>query len=146
MFPHRLFPTRMFPRALFPEPPGTTDLFVDRAQLDCLRASAASSLPNVGEIVEDVLLSDGRGGHTETPVTIARPRCRIQRLKEPVEVVIADKTTVACGFKAWFPWGMLVNLTSEKRLKVLGVTYEIIGGVQNTSEEIFAVAFCNLVE
>lgn len=145
MFPPRLFPLRMFPQRAFP-PSNETDLYVTHAQLTCLRAAAARSLPDIGDILGLVLYSDGRGGHTKDWPILLRALCRVQRLKEPVEVPVADKVTTSCGFKAWFPWGLPVDLSGEKRLVVLGVTYEIIGGVRNTSEELFSVAFCNRVE
>lgn len=119
---------------------------VTAKHLRCLRAAAAATLPDTGEIKARTIYSDGRGGNTESWPTEATTRCRVQRLKEPVEVLAGNKQTVVCGFKAWFPQDLDADLSGEKRLTVNGATYDIIGGVQGASEELFAVAFCNRVE
>lgn len=119
---------------------------ISAEQLACMREGAEGLLSDTGTVTGRTLVSDGRGGHTETPVTVGTLACRVQRLKEPIEVVNANKVTVLAGYKAWIPADTTLSLTPEKTLTVRGTTYDIIRADLESSDLILGVLFLSLVE
>jgi hypothetical protein len=119
---------------------------IPEAVLACIREGAESRLPDIGTVQEQTLESDGRGGHDVTWSTLGTLACRVSRLKEPVEVVNANKVTVIAGYKLWFPADTALDLSGEKRIVVRGTTYEIIHADIQSSEQILGVLFANLIQ
>jgi len=119
---------------------------LDPEELACLREDAELTLPSVGTIQSLTLESDERGGHTETWGTEGTLACRVARLKDPVEVVNANKVTALADYRIYVPATTSLSLSSEKRIIVEGATYEIIRADLNQSEQILGVLFALLIQ
>jgi len=103
-------------------------------------------LSDTATVKERTLVSNGRGGHTETWATLGTAACRVVRLKEPVEVVNADKTTVVAAYKILLPVSTTLSLSGEKRIEVNSITFEIVHADTISNGRVFTTVFCNLVE
>lgn len=114
--------------------------------LACVREAAACQLSDTATVKERTLVSNGRGGHTETWATLGTADCRIVRLKEPVEVVNANKVTVVAAYKILLPASTTLSLSGEKRIIVNNVTFEIVHADTISTNRVFTAVFCNLVQ
>lgn len=113
-------------------------------ELADLRADFTDSLPDVAQIERKTPANTGRGRQTETWAVLTTTVCRIERLGTLREIVTADKVTAVAEFRASLPYG--TDVTAKDRLVIGSITYEILGRVQNSSEEIGVEMFCNRVE
>ncbi len=118
---------------------------LDPDELDELRIDAEATLPDTGSVQGRTTTSDGRGGRTVTWAEIGTVICRVARLKDPIEIVNANKVTVVANFRLYVPGSVIMSLSSEKRIIVNGVTYEIVDVDLNQSEPILGVLFVNEV-
>lgn len=115
-------------------------------ELADLRADAELTLPDIGSVRSLVSVSDGRGGSVDGWDTIGTLACRVARLKDPVEVVNANKVTAFAEYRLYVPATTQLSLSSEKRIVVGSATYEIIRADLNQSEQILGVLFATLIQ
>jgi len=107
---------------------------LNTAALAGLQSVAAYALTASCAIVRDTEVSDGAGGQTPTPVTVATVACRISLTggQMPAERELAARLQVAAPYTVRVPAGTDVRETD--RIVSDGRTYQVVGVIAPTWE------------
>ncbi len=98
---------------------------ISSTELSRIRTAFSLLRPVTASIVEDTLASDGAGGQTETPVTIAEEACRItaMNLARP-ETQFAGRFRDTIPYQITLPYDSVVE--EKHRIEAGGDTYEVV--------------------
>lgn len=106
------------------------------ADLAGMRATLDTSLPDACVISRSVLVEDGSGGWTDTPVSINTP-CRVSPLAtagRDFESYDAGRIVSSVPWVITFPFGMVVQ--PDDRITHMGNSYEVIAAGSERTYEI----------
>jgi len=106
---------------------------ITAAELDAMRTTLNSSLPDTAQIKRKTLTSDNAGGYTEAWNTVATVACRVSPTGQlPQERVIAERLTATSIWTLTLP--ALTDVRAEDRIAVGARTFEVVGVLARSDE------------
>jgi hypothetical protein len=119
---------------------------ISQSELDGMRATAEQWLPDVCDLFAPAESDDSMGGSSTTwsaTPTYASVPCRMSEVSSAGERLIADKLQGGVVMTLVLPYDQVIN--ESYRVRVSGITMEIIGVIVPKSWEITRRAVCKQV-
>ena len=93
-------------------------------ELTGMRETQALALPDTATITRPTRVSDGAGGFTTTPATVATAACRAARSR-PREILGGEREVTLADWTLTFPYG--TDVQAGDTVTSSGRTFQVIG-------------------
>lgn len=116
------------------------------AAISSMRATLNGSLPDECGVVRDIHASNGAGGQTSTPATVAIVACRVSPLTDTIrnpELVAAERLVPTAPWIVTLP--ATTNVLETDRIFSAGREFEVAAVLAPRSWEIGRRLLCRLV-